>query len=374
MTNVRLDSLRVASYNCRGLNSGRPAVLDLLEICDFCFIQEHWLLHEQLHRLNVHDDFFSIGVSGMESSELHYGRPFGGCAIFYRKSLAPFVTRLTSPSKRFCSIKFMDHSGATFLLICIYMPFSDGSAQSTNDYLITLGELEGFITRHKYDHLLIAGDLNVDFDRSNSSLPHLLNFMSDFNLLAADLPHRSSIQYTYMRDDGSASSWLDHFLCDSSLASGLSQFRRFDFGSNLSDHCPLLCALSIALSPVCPSSSSSTSSHANPPRTAWYAVSPELSAAFCSLVSSSIPPFPVSIRDCCDPLCTHHHEFLDWYCEQISSCLHDAALSTLPKVHRPGPPWFRVGIPVPACSKRRPTSGIVFGVKLAALRQVFCTS
>ena len=224
MTHMPLVSLRVVSHNCRGWTSGYPAVSDLLQICDLCLIQEHWLLHEQLFRLNIHDDFLSVGVSGMESSEFHYGRPFGGCAIFYRKSLTPHVTRLHSPSKRFCSVMFTDQSGSTFLLVCVYLPFYDGSRVSSNEYLIALGELEGFITRHRSDHLLIAGDFNVDFNRNNVNLGHLLHFMSDLHLAAADLPHHSSIQYTYIRDDGTASSWLDHYLCDPSLACGLSNF------------------------------------------------------------------------------------------------------------------------------------------------------
>ena len=53
----------------------------------FCLIQEHWLLYEQLHRLSTHDDFLCVGVSGMLSSEIHCGRPFGGCAILYQNRL-----------------------------------------------------------------------------------------------------------------------------------------------------------------------------------------------------------------------------------------------------------------------------------------------
>ena len=81
-----------------------------------------------------------------------------------------------------------------------------------------MGELEGFINRHTSDHILIAGDFNVDFCRASMTLQHLRNFMTDLNLVSADLPFHSSICYTHMRDDGSASSWPDHFICDTSLA------------------------------------------------------------------------------------------------------------------------------------------------------------
>ena len=85
------------------LCADQHSVCDLLQCCDVCLIQEHWLLHEQLSLLNVNNDFLSCGVSGMDSSDLILGRPFGGCAILGR-SLLPFVFCLDSPSKRFCSV------------------------------------------------------------------------------------------------------------------------------------------------------------------------------------------------------------------------------------------------------------------------------
>ena len=174
-----LDSLRLVSCNCRGWNSDQHAVCDLLQSCDVCMIQEHWLLHEQLSLLNINNDFLSSGVS-------------------------------------------------------------------YNEYLTVLGELEGF--RHTSDHILIAGDFNVDFGRASITLQHLCTFMTELNLVSGDLPFHSSIGFTYMRDDGSASSWPDHFICDTSLAPDLSLFRRVDFGSNLSDHSALACSLQVDLS------------------------------------------------------------------------------------------------------------------------------
>ena len=44
------------------------------------------------------------------------------------------------------------------------MPTDYSTFQSFNDYLATLGELEGFIDFQRYTHLLVAGDFNVDFN------------------------------------------------------------------------------------------------------------------------------------------------------------------------------------------------------------------
>ena len=63
------------------------------------------LLHEHLSHVSaLESQFLSVSVSGMDSSVLLTGRPFGGCAILYRKSLAYSIIRLKPCSKRFCAV------------------------------------------------------------------------------------------------------------------------------------------------------------------------------------------------------------------------------------------------------------------------------
>ncbi len=87
-----------------------------------------------------------------------------------------------------------------------------------------------------------------------------------------------------------ASSWPDHYLCDSSLASNLSNFQRFDFGSKLSDHSPLICSLHFSLSS--PSLPPSVSPNFSNTRIDWSAVtSDEREAENSSLLLTSLHPF-----------------------------------------------------------------------------------
>ena len=58
---------------------------------------------------------------------------------------------------------------STFLLICVYLP-TDFQPSSFTDYLNALGELEGFIDSQSFDHILISGDFNVDFDRGGDGV------------------------------------------------------------------------------------------------------------------------------------------------------------------------------------------------------------
>ena len=96
-----LRQLRLVSFNCRGWHNAISTVADLLDSHDICLIQEHWLFNEHLNQLNFNPDFLSVGVSGMGSSILLHGRPFGGFAILFRKSLISSVTMALYQCKAF---------------------------------------------------------------------------------------------------------------------------------------------------------------------------------------------------------------------------------------------------------------------------------
>lgn len=113
-----MSRLRCLSFNCRGWNSGCVDIGNFIDGLDICMIQEHWLLHDQLHVLSsYHKKFDAIGVSGVNSDELLFGRPYGGCAILYRKSFSSCILPLKSHSKRCCGLKITCTSGFSIYLL-----------------------------------------------------------------------------------------------------------------------------------------------------------------------------------------------------------------------------------------------------------------
>ena len=225
-------------YNCRGWNSGGLTLQHLVSSCDVCFIQEHWLHTDQLHKLNAFNyDFLSVAVSGMDSGSLLCGRPYGGCSVLYRKSLSSCIIPLASSSNRFCGIKVIDSNGSSILMISLYMP-SECRQSYFTEYLNTLGELEGLIETEKCDVNMLIGDFNVDFCRDGCQSRLLLDFMSELDLCACNLSFCNSIYYTYERDDGLVRSWIDHVVCTNSFSSLVSDVYRVQLGSNVSDHYP----------------------------------------------------------------------------------------------------------------------------------------
>ena len=254
-----LDCLKVVSYNCRGWKSGSNYVQSLLQSCDICLVEEHWLLHENLDSLIISDDFLSVGVSGMDSSVLITGHPFGGCGILYRKSLSSAVHSIFTYSKRLCPISITlnnvhDNSPFVILLICVYLPTDYSTVASHSAFSESLCELHGIISA---ENVIIAGDFNVDFSRPGPNCCNLSAFMLSNNLISVD--QISSINFTYHNDDYSYFSSPDHVLTQSNYAYLIDSVSVLDFADNFSDHLSLHSVLKFSNFLSLPSNACSTS-------------------------------------------------------------------------------------------------------------------
>ena len=176
----------IISYNCTGWRGSSPYVSDLLSSCDILLIQEHWLFQENFNVLNMSDQFIYTAVSGMDSSNLLVGHPFGGCAIMYHKSLLACVKSIPTNSKRFCTVRLIDSNNSTILLINVYMPTDFQTSLPNVEFVSCLSEIEAFIDSQSFDFLIIGGDFNVDFARASNNSLSLCDFMSSLNLSAVD--------------------------------------------------------------------------------------------------------------------------------------------------------------------------------------------
>ncbi len=82
--------LRIISYNSTGCNDDKLRYLNASsKSCDIIFVQEHWLLKDNLHKIKCGiDDFTGIANSGVDENQMVLqGRPYGGCAILYHSLL-----------------------------------------------------------------------------------------------------------------------------------------------------------------------------------------------------------------------------------------------------------------------------------------------
>ena len=322
--------LRLVSYNCRGWNSGNILVCDLCDSFDLCFVQEHWLLDSQLDLLSFSPQFCSIGVSGM-SDALLQGRPYGGCGIIYRKTLSDKVCPLSFTSKRLCAA-LLTISNKSILCVCVYFPTNYHDVDSSAAFLGMLGEIEGIMDQVSFDHLIIGGDFNVDLNVPSPRVTMFSDFIRDHILVCVDQLPASTISYTYFCETTCASSWIDHFVCDSDLALQMQKVGSLQYGSNLSDHLPLYVVFNLCYSssPV-----SEPALHSRPGlHTNWDLVADQHVQHFYSLLTSNLPQLSDEIISCVDPCCKSHSDEITDFLHSFLDCISIASIEALPaKAH-----------------------------------------
>jgi len=203
-------SLSVCSFNCRSAKNCIPVLQQLCANCDILLLQEHWLLPFDLDLLNtVHCEFYSYGLSAIDlSSDILIGRPYGGTAILYRKSLAGCIKTVHSFDSRITGLE-IDSAMGPLLLLNVYMPTNYGDEHSLELYIDCLSKLHALIVDSNAIHTVIAGDFNCS--PGSRFFGEFTQFSIDHGLVTSDLNRLNNV-YTYISDDGSKMSWVDHIL------------------------------------------------------------------------------------------------------------------------------------------------------------------
>ncbi len=327
-TNMCTD-LSLASYNSHGLGTGRIEYINqLVADHDFVFLQEHWLFDSQITstlegQLN---SVCSHGVSGMPSSVLLEGRPFGGCAIVWRKGLSCHVTPVVSNSKRFCAIKVHTH-GCNILMINVYMPCdTQNNTVNMAEYDEVLRAVSRVCIESNISEIVMGGDFNTDFKRLQS--PHtrsLTAFMQNENL---ECPQEDRFTYTFESKIDGSRSILDHFLVTCNMLNTVSNYRVLYHGLNMSDHC----AISLTLSMCIAQGSTEPIDSSTNPRPRWGIATPEHIAQYkCRLDALlSNVELPAECIACDGVSCEQHVQCIEALYSGIVNACSIAASECIP--------------------------------------------
>lgn len=160
-------------------------IRSLSQKADIIALQETWLLPHDLSFLGTIDDGFSyIGVSSVDTSlGILRGRPYGGVAILWRKSLFQDVTVISCNNVRLAAIRVSCSNSRSFLVITVYMP-TDCSA-NLSDYTDCLSEISAIIESSDTESVYILGDFNAHPGTLFGK--ELLNFCSEEKWTCVDL-------------------------------------------------------------------------------------------------------------------------------------------------------------------------------------------
>ena len=132
-------SLKIAAWNCRGLNNALPYRKIRAEDYDVIVLSKHWLWPFEMHKfLNIHPHMSGLAIADRRLiPECHLSKGCGGIDILWRKGLKVTpVTGIDSDSKS---------TSSPILVIGIYLPTTNSPI---HEYSHCLLEIESLINRH----------------------------------------------------------------------------------------------------------------------------------------------------------------------------------------------------------------------------------
>jgi exonuclease III len=142
------------------------------------------------------------------SSDILVGRPYGGTAILFRKSMANCIKIIDSNESRITGIQIETGIGP-LLLLNVYMPTNYSDDSSLESYIDCFSKLHIMMIESDAIHSLIVGDFNCS--PGSRFFPDFMKVANENNLLTTDLNRLKDI-VTFISDDGSKMSWTDHIL------------------------------------------------------------------------------------------------------------------------------------------------------------------
>ena len=229
--------LSIGTINTNGSAKDRLLYLNkVMQNHDFVMVQEHWLHSDQLGILQSSlNNVCTHGVSGMPNTSLLHGRPYGGCAILWRKDIKCSVVPVKMQTLRACGVIIsMDTFKA--LLISVYMPTDSGNTY-IDVYKDTLSCISATIDECNVDKIIIGGDFNADLSRAHSKNTQILQqFVSKETLKFGSSFSFATCDYTFESKATGCHSNVDHFLISENLQQSLSKYFVTHEGDNLSDH------------------------------------------------------------------------------------------------------------------------------------------
>ena len=178
-------NLKIISFNMRGFHQGRSVIEDIIaqENPDVLLLQEHWLTPDNLYLFDRYfSGYFSFGRSAMSDvleTGMLRGRPYGGVIILVKSNLR-VITKTIFCSDRYAVIQVGDS-----LIINVYLPcVGSYNRQFVCDEV--LAEICSWCDRYNDCKIIVAGDLNVNLDSSDTVARSIVNFTQNYSLNRCD--------------------------------------------------------------------------------------------------------------------------------------------------------------------------------------------
>ena len=246
-------SLHIASFNCKNIKSSVDEIRQLCKDNDVVLLQETWMTKADLHILNQFDPAFnSNGTSAMQTEDkILTGRPLGGLAILWRKTLTQTYRIIDYNDERLLGIE-LQFGNKKLLIVNVYLPYC--SAANHDDIIHYLAKNDAIISSSDTPFIYIMGDWHADLTQNGNGLPQhsfgeeLHQFCTEEGLVISDIELLGGHMYTHINSAHGSTSWLDH-LITTTAGHRLVNSCNIQYGVVSSDHLPI--SAHILLPPGC---------------------------------------------------------------------------------------------------------------------------
>ena len=239
----------MCTFNCRGLKSSVPEIINISKECDILLLQETWLLDFELPLLsNLCDGFYGKGISNIDSScDVLRGRPHGGLAVLWKESISSKCNIVEMDDPRLMCIEYEMCNGQSLYIINVYLPYCvEGNH---DDYLFYLNKIDTIVNGFDSSYVMVCGDFNAHVDKGITNHMfgrELKRFVTESELILSDVDFLPNNTYTYMSESHLTCSWLDHVLSTHSAHSIITDIQ-VRYNTVTSDHYPLLYVLDVTV-------------------------------------------------------------------------------------------------------------------------------
>lgn len=247
MLMVDYNNVKIVSFNCRGIKSSLGEIQLLCNTYDIVMLQETWLCENEFMFLNtISTEFYTSGIYAMDASEvISNGRPHGGLAILWRKSIAKHCFLVAYDDTRIMGINVKNEC-KQLLLLNVYLPYDDGT--NVDDYKFYLNKIESSIEESVTPYVAICGDFNANIRNCAHRFgKELIRFCDNSGLYISDKILNIDIdRFTYVSDAHGTVSWIDHIVTTLSAHKIINDIYVLnDYVT--SDHLPLVMEVSLNL-------------------------------------------------------------------------------------------------------------------------------
>lgn len=336
------QSLSSLSYNSTGWNNYKIDFIRTLLLSHgvmVCAVQEHFLLKQNLYKLDCIDGFEVFSLPAHKNNNLVCcGRPSGGLALFYSQNLSKWASRVTVPNSHRVQGLKLSLPNSTVLFINAYLPNDPGNNNLDDvELLIALQDIK-YLLNQVDDSctIILMGDLNTDFSRTTPYVQIVKHFFLENDLVTVWSKFDCAFTFYHERFAGGrtvvSKSKIDHFGVKSEDINLCVEAAPLHLAENFSCHEPIFLKMRYKI--IVNNIDNVQEKVNGPAKPLWYKASKSEINNYSQDLSQLINNIVIDneLLCCNDPHCSKedHRYSLDNLCNSVLECISTAVIDNIP--------------------------------------------